>query len=46
MLYFGWDLLFQTGQYQLLIYSTLLIVLMLVLPNGLLSLAASPRKKG
>ena len=38
VLYFGWDLLFQTGKYQLLIYSSLLIVLMVVLPNGLLSL--------
>ncbi|MBZ9814381.1 branched-chain amino acid ABC transporter permease [Mesorhizobium sp. CA7] len=45
VLYFGWDLLFQTGQFQLLIYSGLMIVLMLVLPNGLLSLAASIRKK-
>ena len=42
VLYFGWDLLFQTGEFQLLIYSTLLIVLMLVLPNGLLSLGAVP----
>lgn len=38
VLYFGWDLLFEFGKYQLLIYSSLLIVLMLVLPNGLLSL--------
>lgn len=38
VLYFGWDLLFETGKFQLLIYSTLLIVLMLLLPNGLLSL--------
>jgi branched-chain amino acid transport system permease protein len=38
VLYFGWDLLFQAGEYQLLIFSSLLIVLMLVLPNGLLSL--------
>ncbi len=38
ILYFGWDLLFETGRFQLLIYSTVLIVLMLVLPNGLLSL--------
>ena len=38
VLYFGWDLLFTTGQYQLLIYASLLIFLMLVLPNGLLSL--------
>ena len=40
VLYFGWDLLFQTGRFQLLIYSSLLILLMLVLPNGLLSLRA------
>jgi len=38
LLYFGWDLLFQAGRYQLLIYSSLLIALMLVLPNGVLSL--------
>ncbi|WP_378941577.1 branched-chain amino acid ABC transporter permease [Mesorhizobium sp. ANAO-SY3R2] len=38
VLYFGWDMLFQTGEYQLLIFSTVLIALMLVLPNGLLSL--------
>ncbi|TPN84962.1 branched-chain amino acid ABC transporter permease [Mesorhizobium sp. CU2] len=46
VLYFGWDLLFQTGQFQLLIYSGLMIVLMLVLPNGLLSLSEVGRKKG
>ena len=38
VLYFGWDFLFQTGEFQLLIFSTVLIVLMLLLPNGLLSL--------
>ena len=38
VLYFGWDLLFEFGKFQLLIYSSLLIVLILVLPNGLLSL--------
>ncbi len=37
-LYFGWDLLFEFGKYQLLIYASLLIFLMLVLPNGLLSI--------
>lgn len=37
LIYFGWDLLFSTGKYQMLIYSSLLIVLMLVLPNGVLS---------
>jgi branched-chain amino acid transport system permease protein len=41
VLYFGWDLLFATGQYQLLIYSGVLILLMLALPNGLLSLRPS-----
>ncbi len=45
VLYFGWDLLFQTGQFQLLIYSTLMIVLMLFLPNGLLSLGPRLRKR-
>ena len=44
MLYFGWDLLFTAGSYQLLIYSSLLILLMLTLPNGVLSLFG--RKKG
>lgn len=38
LLYFGWDLLFATGRFQLLIYSSLMITLMLVLPNGVLSL--------
>lgn len=38
VLYFGWDFLFRFGPYQLLIYSSVLIALMLVLPNGLLSL--------
>jgi branched-chain amino acid transport system permease protein len=38
VLYFGWDLLFQTGKFQLLIFSTILIFLMVALPNGLLSL--------
>lgn len=46
VLYFGWDLLFQTGKFQLLIYSTLMIVLMLFLPNGLLSLGELLRKRG
>jgi len=44
VLYFGWDVLFQTGEFQLLIFSTALIALMLVLPNGLLSLALPGRK--
>ena len=38
LLYFGWDLLFATGRFQLLIYSSLMIALMLWLPNGVLSL--------
>jgi branched-chain amino acid transport system permease protein len=37
--------LFEFGKYQLLIYSSLLIILMLVLPNGLLSLRL-PKRKG
>lgn len=44
VLYFGWDLLFQTGEFQLLIFSVVLIALMLVLPNGLLSLRLLPKK--
>lgn len=38
LLYFGWDLLSVAREYQLLIYSGALIALMLVLPNGVLSL--------
>jgi branched-chain amino acid transport system permease protein len=38
VLYFGWDLLSVAREYQLLIYSGALIALMLVLPNGVLSL--------
>ncbi len=45
VLYFGWDLLFELGKYQMLIYSSSLIFLMLVLPNGLLSLRL-PTKRG
>ena len=45
LLYFGWDLLFETGKFQLLIYSSVLIALILVLPNGLLSLRLPRRKK-
>jgi branched-chain amino acid transport system permease protein len=44
VLYFGWDLLFQTGEYQLLIYSGVMILLMVILPNGLLSLRLPSRK--
>jgi branched-chain amino acid transport system permease protein len=46
VLYFGWDLLFQTGEFQLLIFSSVLIALMLVLPNGLLSLRRFRRFAG
>ena len=45
LLYFGWDLLFETGKFQLLIYSSVLIALILVLPNGLLSLRLPRRRK-
>ncbi len=38
LLYFGWDLLSIAKQYQLLIYSSAMIAMMLVLPNGVLSL--------
>jgi branched-chain amino acid transport system permease protein len=38
VLYFGWDLVFLTGKYQLLISSSVLIALMVILPNGLLSI--------
>jgi len=38
VLYFGWDLLFLTGKWQLLIFSTVLIALIVMLPNGLLSI--------
>jgi branched-chain amino acid transport system permease protein len=41
VLYFGWDLLFETGEYQLLIFSTVLIALIIILPNGLLSMRFS-----
>jgi branched-chain amino acid transport system permease protein len=44
VLYFGWDLLFQTGEFQLLIFSVILIALMLGLPNGLLSLRLGKRR--
>lgn len=45
VLRFGWDLLFETAKFQLLIYASVLILLMLVLPNGLLSLVGSRRAK-
>ena len=41
VLYFGWDLLFEFGKYQMLIYSTVLILIIRFLPNGLLSLKTS-----
>jgi branched-chain amino acid transport system permease protein len=44
VLYLGWNVLFEAEQYQLLIYSSLMIILMLVLPNGLLSLGAGWKK--
>ena len=44
MIYFGWDLLFTTGKYQLLIYSTILILLIVTLPNGILSLRLSNKR--
>lgn len=44
VLYFGWDWLFATGEYQLLIFAAVLIGLMLFLPNGLLSIRLRRRK--
>ncbi|MGE4611733.1 MAG: branched-chain amino acid ABC transporter permease [Paracoccaceae bacterium] len=38
-LYFGWDLLFAAGKYQMLIYATAMILLIRFLPNGLLSIS-------
>lgn len=38
LLYFGWDFLSVAKEYQLLIYSSAMIAMMLVLPNGVLSL--------
>ncbi|RUV17223.1 branched-chain amino acid ABC transporter permease, partial [Mesorhizobium sp. M5C.F.Ca.IN.020.32.2.1] len=46
VLYFGWDFLFATGEFQLLIFSSVLIALMLFLPNGLLSLRLFGKKQG
>lgn len=46
VLYFGWDFLFETGEFQLLIFSSVLIALMLFLPNGLLSLRLFGKKQG
>ncbi len=44
-LYFGWDLLFELGKYQLLVFSGILILLILVLPNGLLSIRLGSIRK-
>ena len=44
VLYFGWDFLFKTGEYQLLIFSSLLIIVILFLPNGLLSFRLKKNK--
>ncbi|WP_172677929.1 branched-chain amino acid ABC transporter permease [Ruegeria sp. 6PALISEP08] len=38
VLYFGWDLLFELGKYQMLVYSMILIAVIRFLPNGLLSI--------
>ncbi|MCI0429790.1 MAG: branched-chain amino acid ABC transporter permease [Rhodospirillales bacterium] len=46
VLYYGWDFLFQTGEFQLLIFSSILIALMLILPNGLLSLRSIAKRRG
>jgi len=45
VLYFGWDMLFQAGEFQMLIFSTILIALMLLLPNGILSLGMPGKRK-
>lgn len=45
VLYFGWDLMFELGRYQLLTYSLLLIALIRFLPNGLLSISFQKRSK-
>jgi len=45
VLYFGWDLLFTAGKFQLLIYSSMIILLILWLPNGILSLNVLNRKR-
>lgn len=38
VLRYGWSMLFTTGQYQLLIYSGVIIILIMFLPNGLISI--------
>lgn len=45
VLYILWAVLFSAGEYQLLIFSSVLIALMLFLPNGLLSLPALLRHR-
>lgn len=45
IIYFGWDLLFTIGKYQLLIYSSILILLIVFLPNGILSLPLFNRRE-
>jgi branched-chain amino acid transport system permease protein len=45
VLQLGWNLLFQTARFQELIYAAVLILLMLFLPNGLLSLVRLWRGK-
>ncbi len=45
VLQLGWNLLFQAAKFQELIYAAVLIAIMLVLPNGILSLF-SRRLKG
>ena len=43
VLYFGWDLLFEFGKYQMLICSLILIAVIRFLPNGLLSVRFGKR---
>jgi branched-chain amino acid transport system permease protein len=45
VLQLGWNLLFQAARFQELIYAGVLIILMLFLPNGILSLLALWRRK-
>jgi len=45
VLRFGWDLLFEAAQFQLLIYAVAIIALMLLLPNGLMSLIGMRLRK-
>ncbi len=46
VLYFGWDLLYELGKYQMLVYSIILIAVIRFLPNGLLSLGAGKGREG